>query len=234
MIALGSLAAAGLALATLDRRAPALAARPVGQRPTLMLLTTLPLVFGEGFGLGSGGSLALTRLETRYHVQPIAVADRANLGRAHLLFAAHPLAQPAEVLVELDRWVRGGGRLLLLADPALDWHSDRPLGDRFRPPGAFADTGLLAHWSIRLDAPDSRGPVERIVDGYRLKLGSPGTLVGRCPIGGSGLIARCTIGRGRVTIIADADLLDDRGVAGAAESANLDWLVAELAALEPR
>ena len=74
-----------------------------------------------------------------------------------MLLMAHPLAQPAEALVDLDRWVRDGGRLLLLADPKLDWPSKRALGDTLRPPPAFADTGLLAHWGLRLDAPADGG-----------------------------------------------------------------------------
>ena len=69
------------------------------------------------------------------------------------------------MLVELDQWVRGGGRLLLLADPMLEWPSERPLGDRLRPPPAFADTGLLAHWGLRLERPDSAEPVERTIAG---------------------------------------------------------------------
>jgi hypothetical protein len=197
-----------------------------------MLLTSLPIVFGEKFELGDTGSAALARLETRYRVQPISLADTASLSGGKLLLAAHPGAQPAETLVELDAWVRGGGRLLLLADPMLEWHSDRPLGDRLRPAPGFADTGLLAHWGLRLDAPDARGPVERTVAGRRILLASPGHLGGRCPIEADGLIARCAIGQGRVTIIADADFLDERGVEGATTADNLDWLAAELANLE--
>ena len=75
-----------------------------------------------------------------------------------MLLAAQPRALPAEELVALDAWVRRGGRLLLLADPMLEWPSERPLGDRLRPPALFADTGLLQHWGLRLDAPDERGP----------------------------------------------------------------------------
>jgi hypothetical protein len=165
-------------------------------------------------------------------VQPISLADEASLRGARLLLAAHPYAQPAETLVELDAWVRGGGRLLLLADPMLEWHSERPLGDRLRPAPGFADTGLLAHWGLRLDAPDARGPVERNLDGRRILLASPGHLAGRCPTEADGLIARCVIGKGRATIIADADFLDERGVEGATTADNLDWLVAELRNLE--
>ena len=199
-----------------------------------MLLTSLPIVFGEKFGLGDSGSAVLARLETRYRVEPISLADAASLRGARLLLAAHPGAQPAETLVELDAWVRGGGRLLLLADPMLEWHSERPLGDHLRPSPGFADTGLLAHWGLRLDAPDARGPVERNLDGRRIRLASPGRLVGRCPLEADGLVAHCTIGKGRVTIIADADFLDERGVDGANAADNLDWLTAELASLESR
>ena len=219
-----------LALASCDRRDPP-APSPTGQRPTLLLLTSLPLVFGETFGL-QGGSAALTRLEGRYLVRPISVADEASLKHAKILLAAHPYAQPAEDLVALDRWVRGGGRLLLLADPMLEWHSERPLGDALRPPPGFADTGLLAHWKMRLDVPDEPGPVERTIGRHTVQFGSPGRLVGRCPVEAGGVIAHCAVGRGKVTIIADADFLDERGVEGASTSDNLDWLTTELANLE--
>ncbi len=70
---------------------------------------------------------------------------------------AHPLAQPAEDLVALDNWVRGGGRVLLLADPMLEWPSKRPLGDPLRPPPMFMDTGSAAALGLRLDPPGERG-----------------------------------------------------------------------------
>ena len=93
---------------------------------------------------------------------------RRALKARRLLLMAHPRAQPAEVLVELDQWVRGGGQLLLLADPRLDWHSERPLGDRLRPPPAFADTGLLGHWGLRLErAAPPTGPPRSAMAGYR-------------------------------------------------------------------
>lgn len=223
--------AASIASMSCDRPTPP-APRPTGARPTLLLLTSLPIVFGEKFGLGETGSAALTQLEMRYRVQPISIADAASLRGARLLLAAHPNAQPAENLVELDKWVRAGGRVLLLADPMLEWHSERPLGDPSRPSPAFADTGLLAHWGLRLDAPDQRGPVERKIGGHRILLASPGRLSGRCSIEAGGLIARCRVGKGRATIIADADFLDDRGVEGASTAGNLSWLTSELANLE--
>jgi hypothetical protein len=157
---------AGAAIAIGNRHGPAsLPDRAESERPTLLLLTSLPLIFPEKFGLQGGGSPALTALQRRYRVESINIADSASLTGRRQLLMAHPLAQPAEVLVQLDAWVRGGGRLLLLADPKLNWPCERPLGDRLRPPPAFADTVLLKHLGLTLYAPDSEGTVERTVGG---------------------------------------------------------------------
>ena len=145
-------------------------ARPPAERPPLLLLTSLQLVFGEQFSLQGGGSPALKRLQGRYRVLPISVTSPAELAKGRLLLMAQPLAQTAENLVALDDWVRGGGRVVILADPLLEWPSKRPLGDPLRPPPMFADTGLLGHWGLRLDAPDERGAAVRTLAGY-LNLG---------------------------------------------------------------
>jgi len=210
--AVSTLAIAGLAWLGLPHsNGDLVAARPVAERPALALLTSLPLIFGESFSLERGGSPALTRLEQRYQVVTIPVADAASLKGQTLLLMAHPRAQPAQALVELDRWVRGGGHLLLLSDPKLDWPSERPLGDPLRPPPMFADTGLLKHWGLDL-SPEGL------------------TSVGSCKVVSDHLVARCRVGEGQATIIADADFLnverhDDLG---------LDPLIAELARLETR
>src|SRR5688500_13981935 len=224
MLGAGLIAAAGLAYVADRKQTPAPAA--ASAKPTLMLLTTLPLVFGEQFGLEGGGSPALKALETRYTVTPVGVADAETLRRGKLLLMAHPLAQPAEALVELDRWVRGGGRLLLLADPALEWHSERPLGDPLRPPPAFADTGLLAHWGLRLDAPDERGPRQLELGGHAILTASPGSLVGSCAVSKDRLVARCRIGKGEATIVADADFLNVADLDGPTAD-NLKAMLAE-------
>lgn len=188
--------------------------------PTLALVTSLPIIFGERFGLDGGGSPALARLEQRYQVQPIGVADAASLKGKSLLLMAHPRAQPAETLVELDQWVRDGGHVLLLADPKLDWPSERPLGDKLRPPPAFADTGLLRHWGLTLEAPPMAS---------KLTMGS---LAGKgaCKVLDDGLVARCAIGRGQATVIADADFLNSEE----GEGEGLNLLIEELNRLESR
>jgi hypothetical protein len=194
--------------------------RPESERPDLALVTSLPLIFSEEFKIEGSGSPALTRLEQRYKIMPIGVADQQSLKGRHLLLMAHARAQPADVLVELDQWVRGGGKLLLLADPKLDWPSERPLGDNLRPQPAFADTGLLSHWGLELTGPEAaNGP-------------STGHLTssGSCIVVGGGMIARCPIGKGWATVIADADFMnvDD------SEADSLSVLIGELGRLESR
>jgi len=206
------LAVAGIAaLALSDGGRDVPGERPAVRRPDLALLTSLPLVFGEQFGLDESGSPALTRIEQRYRVKPIGVADAASLSGHKLLLMAQPRAQPAEALVELDRWVRAGGHLLLLADSRLEWPSERPLGDLLRPPPTFADTGLLNHWGLQLSPSGLEGD-------------------GRCSVAEGGLIAHCRIGRGRAIVIADADFVnvDQPGAPG------LDRLIVELGRLESR
>ena len=235
-LALALIAGAAIAFAGLKNRDSSPASQARAERPPLMLLTSLPLIFGESFGLEAGGSPALEALERRYQVVPISVTSSSELARGRLLLMAHPMAQPADALVDLDHWVRSGGSLLLLADPALEWHSDRPLGDRLRPPPAFADTGLLAHWGLRLDAPDGRGVRSLKIRGREVLTASPGQLFGdRCSISKQRLVADCRLGKGHVTVIADADFLNVGGEDGALDGptdGNLESLLEELARLE--
>jgi len=199
------------------------------KKPRVLLLTSLPLVFGEDFGL-EGGSPALGELSKSYQVVPISTTAPADLRKARLLLMAQPPAQTAENLVALDDWVRAGGRVMLLADPLLEWPSSRPLGDPLRPSPVFADTGLLQHWGLRLIPPAQRGPQMRELGGHEVMTASSGSLSGHCEMGGARLTARCRIGRGRATIVADADFLNLRDLDGPTDN-NLKGLVAELANL---
>ena len=229
-----ALVAAGLLVAALSRREPGLIPpRAPAERPVLLLLTSLPLIFNEGFNLKGSGSPALKRLEARYRVVPIGVSDPRELAKGQLLLMAHPLAQPPEDLVALDDWVRRGGRVLLLADPLLEWPSKRPLGDPLRPPPMFMDTGLLAHWGLGLDAPHTRGPAHRKLGGFDIVTVSPGSLSGGCVISSDELVAECRLGKGRATVVADADFLDSERL-GPDAAHNLDGLLAELADLESK
>ena len=235
LLMIAAVAAAAIALWARQRAAPP--QRLPAERPVLMLLTGLPLMFGDQFSLGGNGSPALAALLERYRVKPISTGAASELKGARLLLMAQPSAQRPEDLVAIDQWVRSGGRALVLADPALNWPSERPLGDPLRPPPAFADTGLLAHWHLRLDAPEVNGPRQTQIGRFTALAASPGRLVATargCEVEKDGLVARCRLGRGRATVIADADFLDvgrPEGIDGPTDS-NLAALVGELALLE--
>ncbi len=202
-------------------------AKNTADKPTLLLLTSLPITFGEGFSIADAGSPLLTAIEKKYTVVPIDVSDPASLARGGVMLAAQPRAQTAQNLVALDHWVRAGGRMVLLADPLLERHSDLPLGDPARAMPMFADTGLLDHWGLRLDAPDKRGPVSH--DG--VSYNSPGHLVatgGDCIVAWNEISADCRLGKGRAIVVADADFLDG-AMPGEPSAAGVAYLTGELA-----
>jgi hypothetical protein len=199
---------AGLALLALTgcRSEPQAPPRP----PTLFLLTGLPIAFGEGFTLDAPPSPVMSALEHDYRVQLIDGPEELSGGG--VLLAAQPRALTAERLVALDKWVRGGGRLLLLADPRLTWPSALALGDKQRPPASFADTGLLAHWGLRSEAPlpSATAPVRFALAGQAVTSDSPGQLQhtgGPCQVAVDERSADCRLGRGRALVVADADFL---------------------------
>jgi hypothetical protein len=204
MRALLLLLATALGACQADSRPPAGAARP-----ELALLTSLPIAFGESFGLDQQRSPLLGELESSFTVEPVDGPEQLRPGG--LLLAAQPRALTAERLVALDKWVREGGRVVLLADPFLQFESSRPLGDRFRPPLRYPDTGLLAHWGLMLDdrTDDRTEQVETDLGrGVRLSAGGLGSLTragGDCTLSPTRAVARCPIGKGYATVVADAD-----------------------------
>jgi hypothetical protein len=227
------MSAAAAALLLLSCRESTPASPPAHAKPEVFLLTALPLVWSETFGLDQPGSPALQAIEAGYRVKPVDLPSQLPDGA--LLLAAQPRALPAEELVALDKWIRRGGRMVLLADPMLEWPSELPLGDRRRAPVIFADTGLLQHWGLRLDAPDDRGPKQLTLAGKPILTASPGTLTrtaGSCVVAADGLAAKCSFGKGAAAIVADADFLNlgPGGLDGPTDN-NLPALLSELAAV---
>ena len=204
------------ALVVLGRGEPANHA--AAARPRIALLTSLPLLFGESFALDLPPNAAVERVMQRVELVPIAIADRASLAGFSTLLMAHPRAQPAAVLVDLDAWVRGGGKAVVLADPVLEWQSARLPGDPLRPPPDFADTGLLAHWGLRLGVDEAGEGMLRATSRA-------------CRVSDRALVAHCRVGAGSVRVIADADFL--MGVGDDAPR-RLSLLVAQLTARESR
>jgi hypothetical protein len=193
------------------------APRPAApQRPPLLLMTGLPLIWGEGgaFDPASRPAAAYRLLEREYDVRPIDAIEPPALAGARLMLLAQPRLLAPEELVTLDGWVRDGGRILILTDPRLSWPSRFPPGDARRPPEAGLLSPLLTHWGLRLDPPTGAGEeqvVERVGD-RRLRLESPGLFAATgpaCRVAAPAALARCRIGSGEAMLVADADLLRD-------------------------
>lgn len=142
-------------------------------------------------------------------------------GRLSDLLIAQPRPLEPQENVALDGWVRGGGHLLLFADPVLTSESRFALGDPRRPAGTVLLDPILAHWGLVLRAKAGIGESA----GTPFPVDAPGELAAiagsprECRIEAAGLIADCRIGKGFVLIVADAALLDPEDGADAANRA---------------
>ena len=190
----------------------------VSERPNLLLMSALPLLWGEGgpFDPESRPAAAYRALEGEFRVRPIDYLDEASLRGARLLLLAQPRALAPTELAALDAWVRRGGRVLVLADPDLVWPSRLPLGDVGRAPPASLLSPLLDHWGLTLEAAPARQVRIAYLDGgermRRLALDAPGRWRATgpaCRVAEIDYLATCAIGAGRALLVADADLLRD-------------------------
>lgn len=224
-----------------------------GPKPSLGLMTTLPLQWSEGgieadLGPDAKPHPAYGRLQAQYDVRPLDSFEDLEKQPPSLLLLAQPRALSPSELVKLDAWVRGGGHLLILADPALQWGSLYPLGDKRRPLFTSLLSPLFAHWGLEMVLPmnDPQALVLRSVDGLTLRTQTPGEWLAKagkasaeCKISGEKLLADCRVGKGRALLFADADLLDTvywegqgvRAVSGDDEFGNMLWVEKMLGSL---
>lgn len=194
-------------------------------RRSVGLFTTLPILWGE-----AGDPRELLAEGQARHWLPDALPDaaltpldvladaqgRVPLAPGGTLIMAQPRSLAPVENVALDGWVRGGGRLLLFADPMLTAHSRFALGDPRRPQAVVLLSPILAHWRLALEFPEDQPAGERMaaLAGMAVPVDLAGrfVLVGEnpgCSIADNGLVADCVIGKGRVLAIADAALLED-------------------------
>lgn len=221
-----------------------------GSKPSLGLMTTLPLQWSEG---GIEADLSddarphpvYTRLQRQYDVRPMDNFDDIATSKMSILMLAQPRALAPTELVALDKWVREGGQLLVLADPALQWGSLYPLGDKRRPLFTSLLSPLFSHWGLELVLPmtDLAEISLRDIDGLTIRTQTPGEWLSKaggegakCQIAPHKLLANCSVGKGRAMLVADADLLDAvywegqgvRTLTGGDEFGNMLWVEALL------
>jgi hypothetical protein len=199
------------------------------------LFTTLPILWNEAgsvaeqLGAAEEPHWARAAIAGDGQIVPLDVlAAPGNLGPLTgltQLVIAQPRPLSGEENVALDQWVRGGGRVLLFADPALTEASAFPIGDRRRPQSTVLLSPILRRWGLDLTFDETQP-----LDGQSVSLGQtvmPIALAGRfarlpgaaCRLSAGQVVAVCTIGRGRVTAVADAALLERDDPAGAGQLA---------------
>lgn len=188
-------------------------------------MTTLPIYWGESDGVGAvladqaPPGWVRPHLERRYTLEPLDTLDADTLKGLRRLMLAQPRVLTAQENVALDDWVRGGGRLLLFADPMLTHHSRFPLGDRRRPQDVILLSPILTHWGLELrfdpEQPRAGEAHDRSVAlaGGAAPVAMAGTLHAAaqsgCAVRDARLLAQCRIGKGAVVVVADAALLDE-------------------------
>lgn len=143
-----------------------------------------------------------------------------------VIVMAQPRPLSPDENVALDDWVRAGGRLLLFADPMLTQGSVFALGDKRRPEGTVLLSPILARWGLTLHFDDAQaaGPQEVEVFGQAVPVDLPGTFrlsqgEGNCRLYAGGLVAECSVGKGKVLAVADAALLEPQPSGDAGERA---------------
>lgn len=218
LLAAAALLLAGAATLVWREEHRAAAARPIG------LFTSLPILWREEADLagllqnGPPPHWALAVFARHGVTTPLdSLAGKAGklpLPRGALLVFAQPRPLSPAENVALDDWVRGGGRVLLFADPMLTAHSSFALGDKRRPQDIALLSPILARWGLQLQFDERQPYGEREIPLFRAVL--PVNLPGRfaaaatadCAGAAEGLVMRCRIGAGRVLAIADAALLE--------------------------
>lgn len=233
------IAAAGLLAVAGCDHPPADAPQRVAAREPLGLMSSLPLYWPQGADLadlaaGRGEAVwqrtameqdyALVPLDTLSPVAGLSPGDSEADPLAGLtrLAVIQPRGLSPADNVALDAWVRGGGRLLLVLDPALTGEYDLPIGDPRRPVDTALIPPVVARWgmAVRFDEAQPATVANARLAGASLPLALPGQIVitdpaaAGCSLTAAGAAAICRVGKGRVTLIADAALFEHPELAG--------------------
>lgn len=214
------------------------AAPAAGQQP-LGLMTSLPLYWPAGAQIADLAAGCATvpwqrrAIEARYAITPLdtlspvaallpgAAAVDPLSGITRLAVIQPRGLSPADN-VALDGWVRAGGRLLLVLDPALTGDYDIALGNPRRPVDNALIPAVAARWGLAVSFDEAQEPAVGSANlaGTQLPLALPGRIavtdpaVSGCTLQANGAAAMCRVGKGRVTLLADAAVFEHPELAG--------------------
>lgn len=248
----GALAALALGGCDAAPAATAPLATAPQERPQLGLMTSLPLYWPEDADLATiAAGHAVPPwprrwIETRYRITPLDTlapvpalspdaADTDPLAGLARLAVIQPRGLSPADNVALDEWVRGGGRLLMALDPVLTGEYAAPLGDPRRPVDSALIPPVVKRWGLEvffpvLDDPAALPSESPIPGGSVVPVAAPGMIDlapeagARCTMMRGNAIAICAVGKGRVTLIADAALFEHSDLAGEGGAALLALL----------
>ena len=209
------------------------------ERPPLGLMTSLPLYWPLGAGLEdiAAGTAPppwqRTAIEARYALVPLDTLspvralspdqpDSDPLAQLDRLAVIQPRGLSPADNVALDAWVRKGGRLLLVLDPALTGEYDLPLGDPQRPVDAALIPAVVARWgmAVSFDEDQETAVVSTALGKAALPLALAGQIAmtdpaaADCTLFALNAAAVCQVGKGQVTLITDAAAFEHRELAG--------------------
>jgi hypothetical protein len=209
--------------------------------PAIGLMTSLPLTYplGADFAAFAQGEVertwqgkALSQCYTAMPLDTLAPIGGLDPGAP----ATNPLSGLAYVAViqprglsprdnvALDDWVRAGGKLLLVLDPMLTGEYDLPLGDPRRPGAVAFIPPVVERWGMTViyDENQMFAPRQISVAGLEMQVLLAGDIAvsgGDCVIERQSPIKKCAIGKGSVTLVADAAIFEDQDLAGSGAEA---------------
>jgi hypothetical protein len=118
--------------------------------------------------------------------------------------------------VALDDWVKAGGQLLLVLDPLLTGEYEFALGDPRRPVDSALIPPVVARWGMEITfdvEQDPNATQVRFAGGVlarsmagQIKLAQQADKP--CRLSADQIVARCDIGEGTVTLVADAAVFE--------------------------
>jgi hypothetical protein len=224
-------------------------------RPVLGLMTSLPLYWPDdaAFADIAAGRAAppwqRRQIETRYRIVPLDTLspvpalspdqpDSDPLAGLARLAVIQPRGLSPADNVALDQWVRAGGQLLLVLDPVLTVDYAAPLGDPRRPVDSALIPPVVARWGLEIAFSEDRDAGAEpgsaaLPGGGAVPLAYPGTITltpggARNCVRTGPALATCRIGKGQVTLLADAALFEHPELAGAQGETLLALLAAAL------